>query len=109
MSAKEAKLELRVRGLQDPGRNPAYRSALGKSTSDEGLPHVPSTSNLTSSVVIGGNKDEIVNPNQFNVLETHDTKPEPAVSSSEECPGETLGKKRALDRTPPKSKKKKGH
>ena len=104
MSAKEAKLELRVRGLQDPGRNPAYRTALSKSSSERGLPHVPSIADPISSDVPRSQDAEVISPNQFDILETVTV--EPASTAQEICSEETLSKKRALDRTPPKSKKK---
>ena len=102
MSAKEAKLELKVRGVTDPARNPSYRTAVTK-----GLNQLE---NQTKSKPDKNDKIEkeleeifgdVKTGNKFNVLEEEQTREDQMEIENTN----TNEKKRALDRTPPKPKK----
>ena len=103
MSAREAKLELRVRGLQDPARNPSYRKSLTKPTSstvelqDKSLVTVTSPEPEPVRTVVD------VSSNKYEVLGTPDANPISHVE--EDKTDEPQSKKRTMVRTLPKSKK----
>ena len=104
MSAREAKLELRVRGLQDPARNPSYRKSLSKPTSstieiqDKSLITVTSPEPEPIHTVV-----DVVLSNKYEVLGTPDANS--ASHVEEDMSAEPRSKKRTMVRTPPKPKK----
>ena len=123
MAAKEAKLELKVRGIVDPGRNLLYKNVL-----KDKAPETPSVSSDTSTKekirphIVRNNSIEDTNPykilinlegeSETNIIidneekesqnadirkQSVDTIPKPQRTKE--------NRKRILDRTPPKTKK----
>ena len=95
MSAREAKLELRVRGLLDPSKNPSYRATLyGSNSKDSKNNKMEENKNNT----LEGFKSE----NRFEALAPRETES----SNQEEMEDEEIGesRKRNLEKSPPKQK-----
>ena len=103
MSAKEAKLEPKVRGINDPAKNPSYRTAVTKGLNN---PENSAKSKSNQKDKIETELEEIFgNPktgNRFNVLEEEETTED---QMEIENTNTSEKKKRTLDRTPPKPKK----
>ena len=122
MAAREAKLELKVRGILDPARSPTYRKVLKDRASQ--LPRDdPKTPNQGKPKPHNNNDDEIEtkldemfegaeSENRFSVLEEKET-PESVLEEKEtlendektENVNERKNNKRTIERTPPRSKK----
>ena len=103
MSAKEAKLELKVRGVNDPARNPSYRAAVTKGLNNQ---ENSTKSKSDKKDKIEAELEEIFGKdktrNKFNVLEEEDITEEQMEIKNTNT---NEKRKRALDRTPPKPKK----
>ena len=112
MAAKEAKLELKVRGIQDPGRNPLYKNVLKSK-----VPEIPNANMIAKDKdkirphIIRSNS--IVNTNPYETLVDIDLdcdnpiidEPDEDISNAPKPQRSKETKKRNLERTPPKNKK----
>ena len=101
MSAREAKLELKVRGVNDPARNPSYRTAVIKSFSNTEKPRKTHSENDNIEAVLNEIFGNVETGNRFNVLEEEEVSKD-LIELEDTNTGE---KKRTLDSTPPKSKR----
>ena len=103
MSAKEAKLELKVRGVSDPARNPSYKAAVVKSFQNvEETTKTNQDKNEEIETKLEEMFGSVETENRFNVLEENETSTELVEVEDKNL---EENRKRTLERTPPRSKK----
>ena len=127
MPAKEAKLELKARGILDPGKNPTYKTVLKRSdleSPDTGLDNRSKEKTRPHIVRNNSIANDIRNPNRYEILTNLDKESEdntltenteeayPNVVPHKENPSVIPkpqrpygNNKRNLERTPPRNKK----
>ncbi|XP_066971949.1 uncharacterized protein [Macrobrachium rosenbergii] len=123
MSIKEAKLELKVRGMQDPSKKHSYSSITRakneakaetdrnnreqKSKSQEKINNLEIKNKMVKNKETGTNEMDNILSNSFEILMQIETQEDAATKVTEEGRDrqEIKDKKRPLERTPPKMKK----